>query len=161
MLRIGEGYDIHKLVEGRKLRLACVEIPSERGSLGHSDGDAAAHAVCDALLGSMALGDIGGHFPPDDPRWEGADSAVFLRHAVALLAERGATLVNCDLTIGLERPRLSGHIEGMRVALAEALCCRVDRVSVKAKSGEGMGSVGLGEAVEARAVVLVDCARDD
>ncbi len=155
MLRIGEGYDIHRLVAGRTLRLACVELEFERGSLGHSDGDAAAHAVCDALLGAAGLGDMGHFFPSSDPRWKGADSRVFLLEVARLLGEAGATPVNVDVTIVLERPRLSPHLAAMRVALAGALGVDVARVSVKAKSADGLGAVGSGDAVEARAVALI------
>jgi 2-C-methyl-D-erythritol 2,4-cyclodiphosphate synthase len=156
MLRVGEGYDLHGLVEGRRLRLACVDIPFSRGSLGHSDGDAAAHAVCDALLGALALGDMGAYFPSSESRWENADSSTFLREVAKLLGERGAAIVNVDITVVLEEPRLGPHIQAMREALATALGCGTEYVSVKAKSADGMGPVGRGEAVEARAVVLVD-----
>ncbi len=158
MLRIGEGWDSHRLVEGRALRIACVEIPFERGSLGHSDGDAAAHAACDALLGALALGDIGSHFPPGDPRWEGVDSRVFLAKVVSMLADRHANLVNIDITVIVESPRLAPFICDMRAAMAEALGCDVERVSIKAKSAEGLGAVGEGAAIEARAVALVHVA---
>ncbi len=156
MFRIGEGYDSHRLVEGRALRIACVEVPAAFGSLGHSDGDAAAHAVCDALLGSLALGDIGTHFPPGEQRWAGVDSRVFLREVSAMLEARSVRLLNVDVTVIIEKPRLAPHIAAMREALAEALGCSVEAVSVKAKSGEGLGPVGRGEAVEARAVALVE-----
>lgn len=156
MLRIGEGYDIHRLVEGRLLRLGGVAIPFERGSDGHSDGDAAAHAVCDALLGAVALGDMGRHFPSSDEKWRGADSAIFLQEVVRLLARAGAQLVNVDVTVILERPRLGPHLDSMRAALAQALGCEVSRVSVKAKSSDGLGPIGSGEAVAARAVALVE-----
>lgn len=156
MLRVGEGYDIHRLVAGIKLRLACVEIDSERGSLGHSDGDAAAHAVCDAVLGAAGLGDMGAFFPSTDARWKGADSSVFLREVARLLDEAEVELVNVDVTVVLERPRLSPHLAAMRVALAAALGVAAARVSVKAKSADGLGPVGSGEAVEARAVALVE-----
>ncbi|MBI5503579.1 MAG: 2-C-methyl-D-erythritol 2,4-cyclodiphosphate synthase [Deltaproteobacteria bacterium] len=155
VLRIGEGYDIHRLVAGRTLRLACVEVESERGSLGHSDGDAAAHAVCDALLGAAGLGDMGRFFPSGDPRWKGADSSVFLSEVVRLLGGAGAALVNVDVTIVLERPRLECHLGAMRGALAAALGVDAARVSVKAKSADGLGAVGSGDAVEARAVALI------
>jgi 2-C-methyl-D-erythritol 2,4-cyclodiphosphate synthase len=158
MLRIGEGYDIHRLVEGRALRLGCVEIPHDRGSDGHSDGDAAAHAVCDALLGAMALGDMGRHFPSQDETWRDADSAIFLREVARLLSGAGARLVNVDVTVILERPRLSGYLDKMREALAAALGCELGQVSVKAKSSDGLGPIGSGEAVAARAVALVELA---
>ncbi len=156
MIRIGEGYDSHRLVEGRRLRIGCVDVPFDKGSLGHSDGDAAAHAVCDALLGALALGDIGTHFPPHDVRWEGVDSRVFLREVARLVGERGGRIGNVDVTVVLERPRLATHIGDMRAAIAEALGIDAGSVSVKAKSAEGIGPVGRGEIVEARAVALVE-----
>jgi 2-C-methyl-D-erythritol 2,4-cyclodiphosphate synthase len=160
MLRIGEGYDIHRLVPGRPLMLGLTEIPSEAGALAHSDGDALAHAVCDALLGAMAAGDIGTHFPPSDPRWKGAESRVFLEHAARLLSERGGVLLNVDATVILEKPRLAPHLAGMRAALARALGVEAERVSIKAKTAEGIGAVGEGAAVEARAVVLIELVGD-
>ncbi len=156
MLRIGEGYDIHRLVAGRPLKLGCVEVAFERGSLGHSDGDAAAHAVCDALLGAVGLGDMGRFFPSSDPRWEGADSRVFLREVARLVAEASAELVNVDVTIVMEKPRLAPYLDAMRAAVAAALGVEASRVCVKAKSADGLGPVGSGEAVEARAVALVE-----
>ena len=152
---VGEGYDVHRLGVGRRLVLAGVEIDSDRGAVGHSDGDAATHALCDALLGAVAAGDIGTHFPPSDERWRDADSMLFLREVVGLLAERGAHVVHVDLTIVLERPRLAPYRDAMRNRLAEALGCTTDRVSVKAKTAEGLGAVGSGEAVESRAVATV------
>ncbi len=156
MLRIGEGYDIHRLAAGRPLMLGCLEVPAQAGAVGHSDGDALAHAVCDALLGAIGAGDIGAHFPPSDPRWQGTASRVFLEHAARLLAERGARVLNVDATVILERPRLAPYLAGMRAALAQALGLEADRVSIKAKTAEGIGAVGEGNAVEARAVVLVE-----
>lgn len=155
MNRIGEGYDIHRLSAGGPLRLGCCDIPAKVGAVGHSDGDALAHAVCDALLGAVGAGDIGQHFPPGDERWAGADSRVFLAEAVRIVAGAGYVLVNVDATVGLESPKLAPHREAMILALADALGCGRDCVSVKAKTGEGMGPVGEGAAVEARAVVLL------
>jgi 2-C-methyl-D-erythritol 2,4-cyclodiphosphate synthase len=155
MNRIGEGYDIHRLQPGGPLRLGCADVPADVEAIGHSDGDALAHAVCDALMGAVGAGDIGQHFPAGDARWRGADSRVFLAEAVRLAAEAGYELINIDATIGLEKPKLAEHRESIRAALAEALGCDLDRVSVKAKTGEGLGPVGEGEAVEARAVVLL------
>jgi 2-C-methyl-D-erythritol 2,4-cyclodiphosphate synthase len=140
--------------------LGCIEIPSESGTVAHSDGDALAHAVCDAILGAMAAGDIGTHFPPSDPRWKGAQSRVFLEHAARLVSERGGQLLNVDATVILERPRLAPHLAGMRAGLAQALGVEVERVSIKAKTAEGIGAVGEGAAVEARAVVLIELAGD-
>jgi 2-C-methyl-D-erythritol 2,4-cyclodiphosphate synthase len=154
-LRIGFGSDLHRLVIRRKLILGGVRIPFGRGPLGHSDGDALSHAICDALLGAAALGDIGRHFPDSSPHWKGASSLKFLRHVSSLLAGSGFTILNVDSTIELERPRLAPFIDRMRRNLARALGVRVEQVSVKAKSGEGIGEVGRGEAVRAEAVVLI------
>lgn len=156
MLRIGEGYDVHALVEGRELVLCGVRIDGARGPEGHSDGDALAHAICDALLGAAALGDIGRHFPPGDERFKGSPSRMFLERVVELLAEQGYRVANVDATVVLERPRLSPHIHAIRTSLAEALGCPVDSVSVKAKTAEKMGPVGEGKAIEARAIALVE-----
>jgi 2-C-methyl-D-erythritol 2,4-cyclodiphosphate synthase len=156
MYRIGEGFDVHRLETGRKLRIGCVEVPSPVGSVAHSDGDVLAHAVVDAVLGAIGEGDIGRHFPPSDTRWKDADSKIFLAEAVRLLAARGGRIANVDATVILERPRLAPHIPAMRAALAVALDCDASFVSVKAKSAEGLGAIGAGEAVEARAVVLVE-----
>lgn len=153
--RIGEGYDIHRLAAGRPMRLGCVEIPCEFGPLGHSDGDVLAHAVCDAVLGAIALGDIGAHFPPQDPRWRDADSRRFIVRAVELARENDACVVNVDATVVLERPKLAPYIPEMRRVLAEILGCSPSAVSVKAKTAEGLGAVGEGKAIEARAIVLV------
>jgi 2-C-methyl-D-erythritol 2,4-cyclodiphosphate synthase len=153
--RIGMGHDIHRLVEGRRLVLAGVEIPFEKGLLGHSDSDVLTHAVCDALLGAAALGDIGTHFPDADERWEGASSLDLLARVVEMISERGYRLANVDATVMAERPRLRPHIESMRERLAGVLGVDVDRVSVKAKTSEGLGSVGRGEAMAAHAVALL------
>jgi len=155
MYRIGEGFDVHRLETGRKLRIGCVDIPSPVGSVAHSDGDVLTHAIVDALLGALGEGDIGRHFPPTDVRWKDADSRIFLAESVRLLVAHGGQIVNVDSTIILERPKLAPHIPAMRTALAAVLDCDPGLVSVKAKSAEGLGPVGAGEAVEARAVVLV------
>jgi 2-C-methyl-D-erythritol 2,4-cyclodiphosphate synthase len=155
MYRIGEGFDIHRLETGHPLRIGCVDVPSAVGSVAHSDGDVLAHAIVDAILGAIGAGDIGHHFPPSDARWKDADSEIFLGEAVRLLTARGGQLVNVDSTVILERPKLAPHMPAIRAALAAALGCKADAVSVKAKSAEGLGAVGAGEAVEARAVVLV------
>jgi 2-C-methyl-D-erythritol 2,4-cyclodiphosphate synthase len=146
---------VHRLVIRRKLILGGVRIPFEKGPLGHSDGDALSHAVCDALLGAAALGDIGRHFPNSSARWKDAPSLTFLRHASGLLAQSGFTILNVDSTIELENPRLSPFIDRMRRKIATALGLRVAQVSIKAKTGEGIGEVGRGEAVRAEAVVLI------
>jgi len=155
--RMGFGSDVHRLVPGRKLILGGVHIDFDRGPLGHSDGDALAHAICDALLGAAALGDIGGHFPDSSPRWKNASSLDFLRQVRLLLRERGFATVNVDSTIELEKPRLAPFIDRMRAKVARSLRITVDQVSVKAKSGEGMGDIGHGEAIRAEAVVLICC----
>ena len=159
MYRIGEGYDIHRLEKGRPMRIGCVEIPAESGPLGHSDGDVLAHALCDALLGALALGDIGTFFPPHDEQWRGADSRVFLAYAARMLRARGAKLMNADATVILEAPRLAPYIREMRRTVAGVLGCRPSIISIKAKTAEGLGPVGEGKAVEARVVVLVQAAR--
>jgi 2-C-methyl-D-erythritol 2,4-cyclodiphosphate synthase len=154
-LRIGTGNDVHRLATGRKLVLGGVNIPFDKGPVGHSDGDALSHAVCDALLGAAALGDIGRHFPNSSPRWRGASSLVFLRHVRKLLDQAGYTILNVDSTVGLERPKLAPFIPRLRKTLAAALGLRPEQVSVKAKSGEGLDAVGRGLAVRADAVALV------
>jgi 2-C-methyl-D-erythritol 2,4-cyclodiphosphate synthase len=155
MYRIGEGFDVHRLETARRLRIGCVDIPSPVGSVAHSDGDVLAHAVVDAILGAIGEGDIGRHFPPSDARWKDTDSKIFLAEAARLLAAHGGRIANLDSTVILERPKLAAHIPAMRAALAAALGCEPDLVSVKAKSAEGLGAIGAGEAVEARAVVLI------
>ena len=154
-LRVGFGNDVHRLVSGRRLILGGVRLPFERGPAGHSDGDALAHAICDALLGAAALGDIGSHFPDSSPRWKNASSLEFLRRVRDLLAAGGFAILNVDSTIELEKPRLGPFKERMRRRIAGALGVPPERVSVKAKSGEGMGEVGRGEAVRAQAVALL------
>ena len=154
-LRIGFGNDVHRLVEGRKLILGGVKIPFAKGPLGHSDGDALAHAVCDALLGAAALGDIGRHFPNSDPHWKDASSLKFLEHTRGLLDEQSLLIVNLDATVEIERPRLAPYIEQMRKRMARALGVEASQINVKAKSGEGMGEIGRGEAVRAEAVVML------
>lgn len=154
--RVGIGNDIHRLATGRKLILGGEPIPFEKGAVGHSDGDALAHAIADALLGAAALGDIGRHFPDTSPRWHNASSLEFLRHVAELLDQAGFTIVNVDATVGLERPKLAPHIPGMTRKIAAALRVRVEQVSVKAKTGEGLNAVGRGAAIRADAVALVE-----
>ncbi len=154
--RVGQGYDVHKLVEGRKLILGGVEIPHPTGLLGHSDADALLHAITDALLGAVALGDIGRHFPDTDPRYKGADSRVLLRGAVALLAERGWRPVNVDATLIAQQPKLALHAAAMVANVAADLGLPVDAVNIKGKTNERLGYLGLEEAIEAQAVVLVE-----
>ncbi|MFP5263131.1 MAG: 2-C-methyl-D-erythritol 2,4-cyclodiphosphate synthase [Blastocatellia bacterium] len=153
--RAGIGYDIHRLAEGRKLILGGVEIPFEKGLVGHSDSDVLTHAVCDALLGAAALGDIGSHFPDTDPRYRGAASLDLLARVVELITERGYRVANVDAVVLAERPRLRPHVAAIREHLAAALRVDIDSVSVKAKTAEGLGPVGAGEAMAAHAVALL------
>ena len=153
--RIGEGWDIHQLVEGRKLILGGVEIPHTKGLLGHSDADALLHAITDALLGAAALGDIGTHFPDTDAQFKGADSGVLLAEAARRVRAKGYAIGNIDSTVIAQAPKLMPHIPAMRVRIAELLDISVDQVNVKAKTAEKMGPVGEGLAMEARAVVLL------
>jgi len=158
-LRIGEGWDTHALVPGRKLLLGGVEIPSERGLLGHSDADALLHAITDAVLGAAGLGDIGRHFPDTDERFRGADSLVLLKEAVARARQAGWTVGNIDSTVVAQAPRLAPHIEAMRARIAQALELAPAQVNVKAKTAEKLGPVGMGQSIEARAVVLLVAAK--
>jgi 2-C-methyl-D-erythritol 2,4-cyclodiphosphate synthase len=153
--RVGQGWDIHRLVEGGPLRLGGVDVPFDRRLLGHSDGDVVLHALADALLGAVAAGDIGTHFPDTDPTLRGADSAALLRQVVALVQARGCSLENVDVTVLAERPQLGPHFDRMRRRLAELLGVAPERVSLKAKSMEGLGAVGRGDAIAALAVALV------
>ena len=154
-MRIGHGYDVHRLVEGRPLILGGVTVPSSVGLDGHSDADVLAHAITDALLGAAALGDIGLHFPDTDPEWKGADSLALLRAVVALVRDADWAVGNVDATVVLQRPKLRPHIDAMRERLAEAMGVAVSQVSVKATTGEGMGFVGTGEGAAAHAVCLL------
>lgn len=155
-MRIGQGYDVHKLVEGRKCIICGVDIPSPKGLLGHSDADVALHALSDALLGAAALGDIGKHFPDTDPQYEGADSRVLLRRVYALIKEKGYTLVNTDITIVAQKPKMLPHIEQMRKNVAADLETSVDNVNIKATTTEKLGFEGREEGISAMAVVLID-----
>lgn len=154
-VRVGFGVDFHRFAAGRRLVLGGVEIPHEKGLLGHSDADVLAHAVADALLGAAAMGDIGRHFPPDDPRYEGAASLALLAEVAALLRAAGWAPENVDATVVAESPRLAPHVAEMRERLAAAIGVAVDRVSVKATTPEGLGALGRGEGVAAQAVALV------
>jgi 2-C-methyl-D-erythritol 2,4-cyclodiphosphate synthase len=154
-IRIGEGWDIHALVEGRKLVLGGVHIPYSKGLLGHSDADALLHAITDALLGAAALGDIGKHFPDTDPRFAGADSAQLLAHAAVLVRETGYEIGNIDSTVIAQAPKLAPYILPMRQRIAQIVSVTVDQVNVKAKTAEKFGPVGEGLAMQARAVVLL------
>ena len=152
-MKIGIGYDIHRLVKGRKLLLGGVHITHPKGLLGHSDGDVLLHALVDAVLGAMGEGDIGRHFPSGDPRWKGADSAVFIRKAAALLKKNRLKIVNIDAVIVAESPRLSGHMGKMNASVAKLFRIENDKVNVKAKTNEGLDAVGRGEAIACWAAV--------
>lgn len=155
-MRIGHGYDVHKLVENRKLILGGVDIPYEKGLLGHSDADVLTHALMDALLGAAALGDIGRLFPDNDDAYLGADSIELLKKVIALLREHGYVLVNADCTIIAQSPKLKPYIDDMRSTLAEAMGAELDSVSVKATTEEHLGFTGEGLGIAAHAVVLID-----
>ena len=152
MIRVGVGFDVHRFEAGRKLILGGVEVLHEKGLAGHSDADVLAHAICDAVLGAAALGDIGHHFPDTDPRWRGADSMIFLREAVALAAAQGLRPNNVDAVVVAERPRLAPYIGRMRARLAEALGLAEGAVSVKATTSERLGFTGREEGIAAQAV---------
>lgn len=153
--RIGNGYDVHALEEGLEMHLGGVKIPSEVGFVAHSDGDVAIHALCDALLGAVAAGDIGHLFPDSDPKWKGIDSKVLLQKVMEVVAEKGFAVANADITIALQRPKLAPHIGAMRQALAPILEVGEDCVSVKATTTEHLGFVGRGEGCEVWATVLL------
>lgn len=155
-LRVGQGFDVHALVEGRRLVIGGVEIPHERGLLGHSDADVLLHAVCDALLGAAALGDIGRHFPDSDPRYKGIDSRQLLRHVAQLLIGRGYRVVNVDATIIAQAPRMAPHIGTMAANIAADLGVEVGAVNVKATTTEQLGFTGRGEGIAAQAVCLIE-----
>jgi 2-C-methyl-D-erythritol 2,4-cyclodiphosphate synthase len=154
-MRVGTGYDVHAFGPGDHVVLGGVRIPHDRGVLAHSDGDVALHALCDALLGAMALGDIGEHFPDSDPRWKDADSRRFLRHCTALLREHGWRFVNADLTIVAQGPRIGPHRAQMRRNIADDLGVRIDRINVKATTSEGLGALGRAEGLACQAAVLL------
>lgn len=155
MMRVGYGFDVHRLVEGRELWLGGVNIPWEKGLLGHSDADVAIHALCDALLGAAALRDIGYHFPDSDPQYKGIDSRLLLRHVMRLLDENGYRLGNCDITICAEQPKLNPHIPAMQRELAACMDCEPGQVSIKATTTEKLGYTGRGEGIAAHAVALI------
>ena len=154
--RIGTGFDVHALVPGRDLILGGVKIPHERGLDGHSDADVLIHAIGDAILGALALGDLGRHFPDTDPKWKGANSRKLLRHIVALMNERGYAIGNVDATIIAQAPKLAPHVAAMRQHLAADLECTTDDVSVKATTTERLGFAGRGEGIAVEAVVLLE-----
>ncbi|WP_135556490.1 2-C-methyl-D-erythritol 2,4-cyclodiphosphate synthase [Paenibacillus cymbidii] len=155
MIRIGNGFDVHALVEGRKCIIGGVDIPYEKGLLGHSDADVLLHAISDAILGALALGDIGKHFPDTDPRFKDADSVKLLEHVWALATERGYRLGNVDATIIAQRPKMAPHIPAMVAVIAAALQADADAVNVKATTTEALGFTGRGEGIAAQAVVCL------
>ena len=159
-MRIGSGFDVHAFGPGNHVVIGGVRIPYERGVLAHSDGDVALHALCDALLGAMGLGDIGQHFPDTDPRWRNADSRRFVRHCAELLRQNRWRLVNADLTVLAEAPRLGGHRLQMSQNIADDLGVRPARINIKATTMEGLGMVGRGEGLACQAVVLLAHAAD-
>ncbi len=155
MTRIGFGFDVHKLIEGRKLILGGVEIPFEKGLLGHSDADVLLHSICDALLGAAALGDIGKHFPDSEPRFKGISSIELLKNVKKLLDHNGFTIENIDTTLVLERPKIILYADQMRKNIADALEIKENQISVKATTNEGMGFIGVGEGAVAYAVTII------
>ena len=155
MFKIGFGYDVHKLVKDRKLILGGIEIQNEKGLLGHSDADALLHSICDALLGALALGDIGKHFPDTDPKFKNADSKILLTEVYKLVKEHGYKLGNLDTTIVIEKPKMAPHILNMRENICSILECNINQVSVKATTSEKMGFVGSEDGVKVYAVALI------
>ena len=160
-IRIGQGFDVHAFGPGDHIMLGGVRVAHEAGVVAHSDGDVVIHALCDAMLGALSLGDIGQHFPPSDMRWKDADSIDFLRHCTALLGERGWRLGNCDITVICERPKGGPHAQAMRELLARELGVDVDAVSIKATTSEGLGFTGRGEGIAAQASCLLFATDDD
>ena len=158
-VRIGTGFDVHAFGQGDHLMLGGVRVAHSCGVLAHSDGDVVLHALCDAMLGALALGDIGQHFPPSDDRWKGADSMAFLTHCNSLLAERGYVVGNADVTVICERPKVGPHAQAMRQAIADGLGIALDQVSVKATTTEKLGFTGRGEGIAAQAAVLLVASR--
>ena len=154
-MRIGHGYDVHRLVEGRKLIMGGVDIPYEKGLLGHSDADVLLHAIMDAILGALALGDIGGLFPDTDQRFKDADSMLLFKEVLRIMGEKGYRIGNIDSTVIAQRPKLKPYIEEMRSKIAAACSCEPDRISVKATTEEKLGFTGSGEGIAAHAVVLI------
>lgn len=159
-MRVGLGYDVHRLVEGRDLILGGVKIPYEKGLLGHSDADVLLHALTDALLGAAALGDIGRHFPDTDERYRGISSLILLEKAYTLVKERGYSLGNADMVLILQKPKVKEYIPSMEENIAGALSCEKERISVKATTEEGLGFTGQGEGVSAKAIVLLEKSKD-
>jgi 2-C-methyl-D-erythritol 2,4-cyclodiphosphate synthase len=156
MTRAGIGYDLHRLAEGRKLILGGIELPFHKGPVGHSDGDALAHALCDALLGAAGLGDIGTHFPDTDPKWKDASSLLFLEHVSGLLSEMKLRIAHIDAIVITEKPKLGPHFPAMREALAKSLGISAAMINLKAKTNEGVDAIGRGEAIAAQAIVTLE-----
>ena len=156
MMRIGQGFDVHAFGDGDHVTLGGVRVPHHRGVVAHSDGDVVIHALCDAIFGALALGDIGTHFPPSDERWRNADSRQFLRHAAILMAQHGYTLGNADITVICELPKVGPHARAMRENLAADLDSEIGRISVKATTTEKLGFCGRGEGIAAQACVLLE-----
>ncbi|MHA6203883.1 2-C-methyl-D-erythritol 2,4-cyclodiphosphate synthase [Dyella soli] len=154
-MRIGQGFDVHTFGEGDHVMLGGVRVPHERGLVAHSDGDVVIHALCDAIFGALALGDIGRHFPPSQAQWRNADSRIFLRHAARLMREQGYALGNADVTVICEAPKVGPHAQAMREAVATELGCDIGRISVKATTTEKLGFTGRGEGIAAQACVLL------
>jgi 2-C-methyl-D-erythritol 2,4-cyclodiphosphate synthase len=159
--RVGQGFDAHRLAAGRPLRLGGVEIPHERGLLGHSDGDVLLHAIARALLGALGAGDLGQHFPSSDARWRGAESGVFVREAVARASQAGFAVGNLDATVIAEAPRLAPHQDAMRRSVAALLGAPLAAVNIQVTSTDGLGAIGRGEGIAAQAVVLLRAAGGD
>jgi len=153
--RVGIGYDVHQLVEGRPLIIGGVTIANPVGLAGHSDADVLLHAICDALLGALALGDIGAHFPDSDPQWKGIDSRKLLREVHSILSSEGYQVVNIDVTVVLERPKLRPYIDAMRQVIADDVGCQIEQISVKATTSEKIGMIGRQEGASAMAVCLL------
>jgi len=156
MTRSGIGYDLHRLAEGRKMILGGIELAFPKGPVGHSDGDALAHAICDALLGAAGLGDIGTHFPDSDPKWKDAQSLRFLEHIRSLLAEHKFIIIHIDATVIIEKPKLGPHFPAMREALAKSLGIAPSMINLKAKTNEKVDAIGRGEAIAAQAIATLD-----
>ena len=156
MTRAGIGYDLHRLTEGRRLILGGIEVPFHKGPAGHSDGDALAHAICDALLGAAGLGDIGGHFPDTDPKWKDVSSLRFLERVRDLLVERRLRICHIDAVVITEKPKLGPHFPAMRETLAKSLAISASAINLKAKTNEGVDAIGRGEAIAAQAIVTLE-----
>ncbi|WP_430390936.1 2-C-methyl-D-erythritol 2,4-cyclodiphosphate synthase [Dyella sp. 20L07] len=154
-MRIGQGFDVHTFGEGDHVMLGGVRVPHTHGLIAHSDGDVVIHALCDAIFGALALGDIGRHFPPSQEQWRDANSRIFLQHAVKLMREQGYALGNADVTVICEAPKVGPHAQAMREAVAEVLDCEIGRISIKATTTEKLGFTGRGEGIAAQACVLL------